>query len=167
MKRVSGTWEVPVLYNVDLSDDADIFRYATEYTIQLWHDGWFMSAPGIAPPERQLDPHKWMASTAAKIRNILLLARAARLSTHGAYDYEHPYTVRWMDPFTGRWRVEDYVEDMLRYENLEIIDLDPEPINIDLRTNPIIVHLDLARTAQVEDTHMTVGHYWMQYLEEM
>jgi hypothetical protein len=72
-----------------------------------------------------------------------------------------------MDSLTGRWRVENYVEDMLRYENLEVIDLDPKMPGVDLISEPIIVYLDLARTARVEDTHMTVNHYWMQYLEEM
>ena len=156
-----------VQYSVDLDDDGDVFRYAAEYTVELWHRGWFMAAPGIAPPDQQVDPHKWMASTAAKIRNILLLARQARLSTKGAYDLEHPYTMRWMDSLTGRWRVENYVEDMLRYENLEVIDLDPKMPGTDLISEPLIVYLDLARTARVEDTHMTVNHYWMQYLEEM
>lgn len=37
----------------------------------------------------------------------------------------------------------------------------------DLISEPILVYLDLARTARVEDTHMTVDHYWMHHLEEM
>ena len=156
-----------MLYSVDLDDDGDVFRYAAEYTVDLWHRWWCMWAPGAAPVENQVDPHKWMASTAAKIRNILLLARQARLSTKGAYDLEHPYTMRWMDSLTGRWRVENYVEDMLRYENLADLDFDPKIPNIDLNAEPIIVYLDLARTARVEDTHMTVDHYWMFDLEEM